>query len=503
MSHVIMPMIRAIAAEPGRSEKERMLTLLTDDPLGSWIIRMTYDPFINYGVKPDPAWMKLDEGGRDFRRDEMELLLMQLANRELTGNAASETLKGAFTVLKDDPREILIRILSKDLKCGIGETTILKVSPGLIPVFAVMRAQTFEEGKIKTWPWKGEYKLDGQRNTFLCRDGFGAFYTRSGKPVPALDFIVPSILKVAHQAVGTDLEYVIQEPESTRISFMLDGEAMMGLFGDTGALRRKDTKAIGAELHLYDMMSYADFDAVGSVGEPQAKRRENVRKFVDLAKKVLTGAEQQMLQVVPQFFVNNDAEAVELFLKSRTKTLASYLARGDKTREEELLLTTIDKATGKPKVLEGVMLKNPKGLYDKKKSTGWLKIKAADSLDLEIVGAFPGEPMTKYADCLGGLVLNHKGVRVRVGGGFSDEERRDIWDLFLKDRAASTFWTADKDAVIFTGLTNSPQRLIGRLGEVEFNEVTPDKSLRHPRWVRFRDDKQGEIEDKEKHVRAA
>jgi len=127
--------------------------------------------------------------------------------------------------------------------------------------------------------------------------------------------------------------------------------------------------------------------------------------------------------------------------------------------------------------MEGLIVKIPDAAYAKKKSFDWLKVKTQETEDLRIINAFSGEPHTKYVHCLGGLIVERQGVQVRVGGGFSDHERETIWQLYLTDKQ-----NPDNHA------------LIGRLIEVEFHEVTPDGSLRHPRFVRFRDDKDGELE---------
>ena len=64
---------------------------------------------------------------------------------------------------------------------------------------------------------------------------------------------------------------------------------------------------------------------------------------------------------------------------------------------------------------------------------------------------------------LGGFIGNFNGVEVRVGSGLSDNDRVDFW--------------------------GRREQIRGDLMEVEYHEVTPDGSLRHPRFARFRDDK--------------
>jgi len=111
---------------------------------------------------------------------------------------------------------------------------------------------------------------------------------------------------------------------------------------------------------------------------------------------------------------------------------------------------------------EGLVLKNPKAAYQLKRSKDWLKIKAVKSEDLPIVGFFEGEG--KYEGSLGGVIVQRKnGKEVKVGSGFSDDYRTEIW---------------------------SNQHLyVGKLIEVHYHEVTPDGSLRHPRFKGFRLDK--------------
>jgi len=64
---------------------------------------------------------------------------------------------------------------------------------------------------------------------------------------------------------------------------------------------------------------------------------------------------------------------------------------------------------------------------------------------------------------LGAAIVTYKGKRVRVGSGFSDEQRQQFWA--------------------------NPNSIKGKIIEVQFHEETPDGSLRHPRFVRVREDK--------------
>lgn len=473
----IYHLLSALRETSSRNEKTQIIAELASFPEGLYVLRQTYNPFITYGLKPPKLDDDVFQHGISFEPFLVDEFLKSLASRELTGKAAEAECFEVMNALNGKGRHILWHILSKDLKCGVASKIINEAVPGLIPTFCVMRANHYEEKRIKSWPVKVELKLDGQRTTFICRENNGGFFTRSGKIVPALDFMVQPLIKAASVVAKEDSEVatIIGKPDN--LNFMLDGEAMMGLFEDTGVLRRIGEDARDAELHLYDILSYNDFIAPQSAGADLMSRRNILQKFVQIGRKALSFQQAKMLQIVPQYIAYNDHEVQKLFSMARSMTLASYLARGDKSREEELSVKLIDRATGKPKVMEGLVVKVMDAQYDKKKSSNWLKVKAEETEDLRIVDAFPGEQHTKYENCLGGLVVDHNGVRVRIGGGFSDLEREEIWKLYQADQKS-----------------DAEKQLIGRLIEVEFNEVTPDGSLRHPRFIRFRDDKDGEIE---------
>lgn len=504
-AYAVKSLIDDIAATTSRTEKERLTIRLGSSELGRFVLSWTYNPYIRFYMTPALT----ENAGRfkmEFKQNLIEPLLNRLSARELTGLAAEREVGEVMGALDEDGARLLFLILSKDLKCGIGAQTINIAVPGLIPVFSVQRAVHYEAKKLKKGKaYKAEFKLDGNRNTFLCKDNNAGFFTRTGNRVAALDFLVEPVMEAAAYVASVaspELREVLMRDGEDRLNFMLDGEAMMTVFEETGVFRREGEDAIGAELHLYDMMSYDDFNAVGAVGAPLSVRRLWVKEFQELAKIALKGTPaSETIQIVPQFFVNNDEEVQALFLRSREMLLATYLARGDKAKEAALLKKTINPKTGKPAVLEGIVVKDLDGLYEKKKSSVWMKVKAEETLDLPIIGIYNGQEHSKYENILGGVIVDHDGVEVRVGGGFSDPDREELWKLWELDAKllgidphigfkGKSFAYADLKEV---GATN----LMTRLLETEFMEITPDGSLRHPRAIKFRDDKDGEIECRE------
>ena len=110
---------------------------------------------------------------------------------------------------------------------------------------------------------------------------------------------------------------------------------------------------------------------------------------------------------------------------------------------------------------EGAIVKSENGLYQDARTWDWMKLKNTETADCRITGLFEGEG--KYVGMAGGLIVDFNGKAVRVGSGLTDRQRM--------------YWWSDQDDVI------------GRVAEVAYQEVTPDGSLRHPRFKTLRGDK--------------
>ena len=126
-----------------------------------------------------------------------------------------------------------------------------------------------------------------------------------------------------------------------------------------------------------------------------------------------------------------------------------------------------------PELLEQMVKEDKEGLmvnldvpYKRKRHNGILKVKQFYTMDLPIIECKEGTG--RLAGTLGAFILDYQGNPVRVGSGFSDEQRAEFW--------------------------SRRNELLGTLCEVKYKEVSSDKktkahSLQFPIFVMLRTDK--------------
>lgn len=112
---------------------------------------------------------------------------------------------------------------------------------------------------------------------------------------------------------------------------------------------------------------------------------------------------------------------------------------------------------------EGIMVKHPYSMYEYKRSKMWMKFKNKNTEDLRVLRLIEGEKGTKYEGQLGAAIVDFHGVEVSVGSGFTDLQRKEYW--------------------------NDKTKLIDKIIEVSYMEITKDKAMRHPVFERLREDR--------------
>ena len=439
-SDTVLAMIEAVGAVSGRKEKEQVMKTNLNDKLFKAVIVQALDPMITFGIK-DLSFLDgvpAEPGGLILDADSYEHgsffgMLRQLADRRLTGGAAKTQIRQVYDAYSTASQQLLIKILAKDLRVGASANTVNRVRPGTLFSFDVMLAHKFDEAKI-IYPIRVEPKYDGMRLLAIGdQDGF-EFRTRSGKLVTTISDNVINTLKSMYEE-GIDT----WKPESKMV---FDGELMGENFADTMSQGRKaGHKFENGKFYCFDAFPLEVFQQLRSKPNPSAPydvRHKELRQVYDSAGL----GEDDGVILPPSYLVRKFEEISSIYDGVR--------ARG----------------------LEGLILKRVSGLYHPRRNVDWMKMKGQEEEDVEVIGAEEGTG--KNQGTLGAIVVDFKGVEVRVGGGFSDEQRNDIWEQHIH------------------GTLN------GKVAEVWFHEVTPDGSMRHPRFKWFRDDKDAYDIEKDK-----
>ena len=387
--------------------------------------RAAYDAMVTFGVK------KVDTksgDGRGITADAFWKVADQLAQRELTGNAALT----AVNYLRMNATEAewngwYRRILIKDMRCGTSDTTINKMagkvnSDYLVPVFTCQLAHdgANHEGKVSGEKLV-EVKLDGVRViTVVYPSGQVDQYSRNGKELLNFDHIRQQISKQAR---------LFSEP------MVLDGEVMSASFQDLmRQVHRKDNvEASDAVLHLFDVLTLAEFQA-GISRHKQLDRSVSLNMWYRFAADHMPN-----VSVVGQMLLNLDTEEGR---SEFNRINADAIAGG----------------------YEGIMIKDPAAVYECKRSVAWLKQKPYIEVSLTVL--YTEEGTGKNVGRMGALVCegvdDGKTISVNVGSGFTDRQREDFWNC----------------------------RADGQVVEVRADAVTQNQdgtySLRFPRFKGFR-----------------
>lgn len=395
-----------------------------------WGMLNTYSPYIKFGVTSEQVkkWMDSLQGPSLFS-EEMGVveLLDKLANRELTGHKALQTICDTLWFQPECIRETLYNILDKNLKIRMDAKSINKVIPDLIPIFEVSLCNVYFDRQHKVDfqkdMWLASRKLDGCRCiTIIDNNGDIRFFSRQGKEFFTLGKIGDQLQRLGMQNTVFDGEMCIVDASGNE-----DFKAI------TKEITRKDHTIQNPKYKVFDMMTLEEFET-----------RHTNRKFFDRYVELLDwslnyedacaeASEPHMIQVVEMTVIENQEHFDQLFEDAKQKGWEGLVIRKNDT--------TICK-----------------------RSDSMLKVKAFKDAEYVVedieVGPFrvikDGREVEE--EVMTNAYITHKGNRVSVGSGWSLEQRRKYKE--------------------------HPEELIGKTITVQYFEETTDKdgniSLRFP-----------------------
>ena len=444
--------IRALENTQSRNEKEDIVEKAWYDGNIQFFegVALAYDKLITFGVKKVPLY-ELDGNesfsdlytGDGFTWNNFRELLDNLYKRNLTGNEAQATIKNAASLSSMlEWNYWYRRILIKDLKCGVSESTVNKVLlkiaekdknalKYIVPVFECQLAEAASKHPKKMVGKKWiDFKYDGVRilSVLDYEHKSVTMYTRNGN----ISENFPNIIEVLTNFMM-----------KTKFSMVLDGEIMSRSFQELMQhFNKKSKDVIDSYYALFDVLSLSEFKK----GISETSLDERTQLLAELQPLLLEHCGSSVW-VIPK-------KKVDLSTKEGRQELQEFM----------------DEAVAAG--YEGVMVKDPKALYECKRSSSWLKIKPKIRVTLTVVGFEQGTENKKFSNTLGALVCEgydeDKFIKTNVSG-FSDAVRHDLWA--------------------------NREKLLGQLVEVEADAIIDGKknkgvieyySLRFPEYKGFR-----------------
>lgn len=363
--------------------------------------------------------------------DEFLDVLETLATREVTGNAARERVDQALSALSEQDAEIALRVIGRDMKCGLGAKSINKVWPDLIYEHPYMRCSSFSAKNLEkiSFPCYSQTKADGTYTDIIVNKNTQTveYQSRSGE----YKMYGSSELRAEILALGDFIpydHYVIQGEALVKDE---DGNIMDRSSGN-GILNSDECHSVDVLFDVWDLVEYDVW--VGKRASDLTYRTRYSMLETALSNKNING-----MTLIETVRVNNVDEVMEHFLQNINKGL------------------------------EGTVLKDDSGLWKSTTSPHQVKVKVIAEAEFKIVDVLEGEG--RNVGRMGAFVVETADglLRCRVGTGFKDVEREQYWE------------TRDS--------------LLGKIITVRFNDLVKNQdddslyALFLPRFIKMRDDK--------------
>jgi ATP-dependent DNA ligase len=385
MEQTIIDILENLESNNSRIFKEELLTNNNNNKLLKRIFVTAGNPYLNFYVNKFKMPPARGMGHDDLVVDQfLDEIYENLASRKKTGNAAKEFVEYIFSEMTHIQQKWCLRILLKNLRCGVQSTTVNKVWPDAIVGFSVQLAESlstrYEEGKgiiiedKVDYPVRVEPKLDGLRCVTVKHGGEVTMFTRNGTPLETL----PKIRTLLEGAPWDD--------------FVLDGEIMGADWNESASVvmsHKKNKDDSNMVFHVFDAMRFEDWHDQENI-LPLSNRIELVQELVSQV------SNPSVVQVQGRV-VNSEEDLLAAYLHD---TDAGY---------------------------EGVMIKDLDAHYVFKRSSNIRKMKPVATYEGIIVGHYEGRRGSKREGLWGGFeVMLSNGIVTRVGSGFTDKMKAEI-----------------------------------------------------------------------------
>ena len=347
------------------------------------ILEYTYNPYKQYHVTSKTC--KKNIHLHSHCNHTLFGLLDILTNRKATGHDAIKMINRFAS--KNVDWDVIYDIIDKDLKIRTGAKVINKAFPGLIPEFNVALAQEYK-GKCD-WNdgWYASRKLDGVRCLAVVdEEGKCTLYSRMGKELTTLN-------KVKKAIEATNIINTVFDGEVC----LMDEEGNEDFQGIMKQLRRKDHQIKNPVFVVFDMIHKPDFDS-NKGNEILSERLHTLRSWYNGST-----VNMEIIRRLDQFQITGDDH---------------FEYWGKMSAENDW---------------EGFMLRKDVG-YEGKRSKNLVKVKKFFDAEYIVVDydvdnhEVVRDGKSETIEMLSQVWIEHKGHRVKVGSGWTQEQRLQYMD---------------------------------------------------------------------------
>lgn len=375
--------VHEITATTSTKAKQQILSKYRDDETIRSFLYFLLNPYIVSGIGRKKVEKPLPEKSKEANSLLTDFLsLLSWIEVHNTGDYAAIKKVRQFADKHPEHKDLIFDTITKSLRIGVDSKTINSVIPGLIPTFDVQLANKYFDKPeyVEGKEFAITTKIDGGRIIAIKENGSVSFFTRAGQRYEGL--------------VDLEKEMLNRIPDN----FVLDGEITLldyknydskDAYKQAMKITRADSEKHGVKMLVFDGMPVADWKTQYCPLSWSSRRK---------ALEIIFNKDTYVyFELLPVLYQGTDTSKI-------TELLDAEIARKQ----------------------EGVMINICDAKYDFKRTNSLLKVKKMNTLDLQIIGFEEGSG--RLAGTLGAILVRYKdGNVVKVGSGFTDGLREEIW----------------------------------------------------------------------------
>ncbi len=414
--------VKEITASNSKKFKQEVLQKYKDDEVIQKYLKIAFDPYTVYGISTKKLHKELPRVTAWYPE---VFLLFEYLEVHNTGRdddiAVCQRLLEEVSSHDQEAATLLGKLICKDLSIGVEAKSINAAMGSVVPTFSCMLANKYFDNpkKLEGKKFAITTKLDGFRLIAIKDEHENvSFYSRVGKRIEGLVEIAEEFCSAF--PCGTVLDGELTVSNYFELESKEAYKAASKIISQKG-----ETPKTGLTYRVFDAMYIDEW------------RDQNCTHTYELRRHLLHG-----LFKFPAAPISH----IELL---------PVLYQGDDVSKVQEILEEIVAAGG-----EGCMINLLDSPYRFNRCWDIMKVKKFNSLDLEVVGVEEGSG--RLIGTLGAIQVRYKGGNVvKVGSGFSDEERKLYWA--------------------------NPKLILNSIVEIKYFEESTNAdgtfSLRFPTWV--------------------